>query len=112
VDVTGCVVTTGRGVETGCVDVTGGEGATLRVGETVRLGETVAREPLGLEILGALTWAARVEPEGARRVCLCADEAIRTDFCLGFDLAVAMSLRVPAGLCGGTSEGELAGATG
>ena len=105
------MVTTGRGVETGCVDVTGGHGATLRVGETVRLDETIARELLGLEIWGALTWAARVEAEGARRVCLCADEAIRTDFCLGFDWAVAMSLRVAAGLCKGTRAGKLAGAT-
>jgi hypothetical protein len=53
-----------------------------------------------------------VEPEDARRVCLCADEAIRTDFCVGFDLDVAMSLRVAAGLCEGTGAGELAGATG
>ena len=109
---TGCVVTTGRGVETGCVDVTGRESATLRVGETVRLGETVACELLGLEIWGALTWAARVEPDGARRVCLCADEAIRTDFCLGFDWAVAMSSGVAVGLCEGTGGGELGGAAG
>jgi hypothetical protein len=109
---TGCVVTTGRGVETGCVDVTGRESATLRVGETVRLGETVAPELLGLEIWGALTWAARVEPDGTRRVCRCADEAIRADLCLGFDWAVAMSLGVAVGLCEGTGGGELAGATG
>ena len=103
---TGCVVTTGRGVETGCVDVTG------RVCATLRVGETVACELLGLEIWGALTWAGRVEPDGARRVCLCADEAIRTDFCLGFEWAVAMSLRGAVGLCEGTGGGALAGATG
>jgi hypothetical protein len=77
----------------------------------VRVGETIEPELLGLEIWGALTWVARAVPEETRLVCLRrADEAVRTDFCLGLDAASAP--RVAATLCEAAREDGLAGVTG
>jgi hypothetical protein len=73
---------------------------------TVRIGETVEPELVELVIWGALTWAARLEAEDTRLVCLCAAEAT-TDFCLGLD--ASPPLRVAAGSCEGAAEGRVAG---